>query len=562
MLHELRRVFSQPDPVIGGWVWKNGLDIGLGWRIIQSGGDMKTGSATSAGCATRRGGRREGVALGMVLVVVLAVSILGAALVSSAMLNAVETSRYLNSTKAFWLAEGGLQRFDKRAFEGDFTGFGDTTFAEGTVQVTVSNNATPPYAEAVAIVQGAEQRIKVEYQYLAPSYNHAIFSANESGTPWTFTLRGTGVPNSSDIGGKDIVMGNIYADGDVRLYEQSMVSNAPAPNTYALAGDVEATGIIRLTNSATVRGSQSQYVTKKLAPDLTNMNYAANCTWDVARAFNTTNVDANGRLPSGHPLRNVVRRRVASGQTNFYFEPVNVFTEAGPNEDKKAGNPLDLSLGNPSRGQVYYVDGHVWFHNTTAYGFSVTGKTTIVSTKDIHISDNLKYANTNSLLCLVALGTYNSSGNLTSGGNVYFGDPTYGTTYMVDAFMFAANNFYYNISADNPSQQEVPDTGFTVYGNYAAMNQVVIYRDWYQSNGLWRAAWYDPSTNRWRDAMPIGGTNNRVLPTNTTFRHYQMIVKYDERIRQQATQPPQLPRIQTANSGIYGGITRWDAYPY
>lgn len=519
---------------------------------------MKTRDAVELQLACFDGGR-QGMALGMVMVIVLAISILGVALMSASTMNSVETSRYLNSVKAFWLAEAGIQRFEKRAFAGNFTGFSDTALGGGLLQVTVNSNVTPPYAESIAVVHGAEQRVLVHYQYLALSYQHVLFAANRSGSPWSFTLRGTGNPNASDVGGRDILMGDLYADGDVKLYEQSIVSNAPAPNTFYLSGDVEATGTITLSNSASVTGTRYEHVPDKDAPDLVDMNYASNNTWNISREFQNAGV-SSGRLPVGHPLRNVVVKNPSDRSTensrttgdDFYFEPMNANNNGA--SQKEARTPLNLGAN-----QTYYADGHVWFHNLDVMGFAVTGTATIAATRDVHISDNLKYATTNSLLGLVALGNYDSSGNLLNGGNVYFGDPEYGTTYTVDAFMFAASNFYYNTSANNPSQQEEPETGFQVFGNFAAMNQVVVYRDWYTggSPARPRAAWYDPSTNRWRDALTLS-----ILGTNTTFRHYQMIVKYDERIRNQSTQPPRLPRQQGVAGGMYGGIIDWSVAPY
>jgi hypothetical protein len=213
--------------------------------------------------------------------------------------------------------------------------------------------------------------------------------------------------------------------------------------------------------------------------------------------------------------------------------------------------PLNLGMN-----AVYYVDGHVWFENSGTMGFTYTGVATIVSTRNIHLGDNLTHA-TNSLLGLVALGSYDSSGHLQSNtGNIYFGDPNFGTLYSADAFMLAANNFYYNTDSSNVAGE--PLTGFTVFGNYAAMNQVLVFRDWYtNSPGNVDAAWYDPSTNRWRDVL-----SNNILSTNKIFKHYQMIVKYDERIRRQSTQPPHLPGMQSFTAdGIYGGIYDWSLNP-
>ena len=514
------------------------------------------------------------MALGMVMVIAVVVSILGFALMSASSMNSLETSRYLNTVKAFWLADAGVQLSDKRAFNQNWASFSKTTSDGGGIQVTVFSNATPTaYAECIGIVQGATQRVQVEYQYLAPSFNHALFAANASSNTWYFTLRGIGNPavvSGHEINGKDVIMGDVFINGNVALYEQSMISNGIAPNTYLLRGDVTATGSIALSNSASVLGTRYQYQTNQPVPNVNLMNYASNNTWNVAREFQNAGV-SSGSLPSGHPLRNIVVKNPSNraaqnnstpGVDDFYFEPQSSYYD-NTGGSKGASTPLNLGTRT-----VYYVDGHVWFNNLSVYGFKVSGTATIASTRDIHISDNLKYASTNALLGLIAAGTYNSSGQRTDGGNVYFGDPEYGTMYTADAFMFAANNFLYNASSSNPSLQMEPDTGFQVYGNYAAMNQIRVYRDWYSfldtnaANGTitprTNSAWFDPTVNQWRDVM---STNLLTWKTNN-MRHYQMTLKYDERIRQQSTQPPRLPGLQTGASGwYYGGITRWILVP-
>lgn len=94
--------------------------------------------------------------------------------------------------------------------------------------------------------------------------------------------------------------------------------------------------------------------------------------------------------------------------------------------------------------RIYYVYGDIWIHSRSTYGFILDGKLTTVATGDIHISDNIEYVTNESLLGLVAPGKYDSSGNISNGGNIYFWAPRYGTTDSVFGMMFVANNFLYN----------------------------------------------------------------------------------------------------------------------
>jgi hypothetical protein len=180
------------------------------------------------------------------------------------------------------------------------------------------------------------------------------------------------------------------------------------------------------------------------------------------------------------------------------------------------------------------------------------GKVTIVATGNIHICDNLQYKDANSMLGLVALGTYNPSGHLTSGGNVYFGDAVYGNMGMFSAMMFAANDFLYNSDPVTGKLAE-PDSGFTLNGNLAALNKVSIERDWYTEDSTAKAkpTTYDPATGQWVDVK-----TGKVLSSTeiSSLRHYQMILNYDDRVRSRNTQPPGLPR---GVGLIFDGLTNW-----
>jgi hypothetical protein len=410
-------------------------------------------------------------------------------------------------------------------------------------------------------------QIRIDLAYLARPFEHSIYAGNYDNTPWSFQLRGAGampVPTSTTQkfpGGLDSIYGDVYIRGDAYMYDGSGIYRPSSPNLYSLDGDLNTTGTSTLNDSATVAGNQHQNVPYNPPPDLPAMDYAHNNSYDIAKIFNDLNI-SSGYLPSGHPLRNVVVKNPSTrgpensstpGADDFYFEPSNI---SGAGTVSTAVTPLNLGTN-----KVYYVDGHVWFNSERTYGFKVDGTATIVATRDIHVSDNLAYNNKTrdpvsgnppDMLALVALGQYNSSGVRTSNGDVYFGDPEFGSLYTVDAFMFAGNNFYYNTRSNNSTGQEEPDSGFKVFGNYMAVNQVVVLRDWYTANGLPRAALYDQVTRQWKDAITGSVLTSTQLATR---RHYAMRVEYDDRIRDAATQMSGLPR---GNGTIFSGEKGWE----
>ena len=127
--------------------------------------------------------------------------------------------------------------------------------------------------------------------------------------------------------------------------------------------------------------------------------------------------------------------------------------------------------------------------------------------------------------------------------------------YEFDGLMFAANDFLYN--TDHVSEEGAePETGFKVKGNFVGLNHVSVNRDWYtpDDGGQSRSAYYIPEMG-WVDVL-----DGTVLSQNEfdSLRHYQMIVDYDERVRDISTQPPGLPR---GPGVIFNGITYWEELP-
>ncbi len=503
----------------------------------------------------------RGIALVTVVGLAVIIIVLGFSLLTLAKSEIILTQKAIKRTKAFYLAEAGLSKLATRLHNNEFENIENTALGEGhyRVDVYLDDKDLPSYAISTGRVANQKKRIKVGISFLAAPYEHSIYAGNSDGQKWYFVLRGKGNPQqvgfSREVGGRDIVNGNIRIHGDIILCEESSVNPAPLPNTYGLNGDVDATGDIDILDSASISGEARENVDGIDPPDLIGMNYEINNTHNVSQIFADRGINS-GYLPSENELYNVVVKNptdrsdecAATTGDDYFFEPARV---TGGGGQKDATTPLHLGSN-----RIYYVDGDVWVHNKTTYGFLVDGKATIVATGDIHICDNTKYADNQSLLGLVALGNYDDYNQLVSGGNVYFGDPRYGTTYTVSALMFAANDFLYNTDSVTGGVEE-PQTGFSVYGNLNGLNQVSINRDWYNDdktkNG--KPAYFDPSTGQW-----ISIEDGRALTSTeiNTLRHYQMIINYDDRIWTQDTQPPGLPR---GGGTIFAALTDWEELP-
>jgi len=520
-----------------------------------------------SGVALAKSGK--GIVLVVVLVFTLILTILGFSVLSVASSEAILAQKDVDKTKAFYLAEAGLEIFSAKLaseeIKGNQSGSIEGDLGEGSYRVDYSSDGN---AIATGIAGGQEKRVKVAVTFLAPPYEKSIYAGGFDGTAWTLMLRGTGSPvnkGGSYVGGKDTINGNVFIDGDVRLYEQSSVKPAPLPNTYNLDGDVDATGHVNHYDSSSISGVITEGAEMQDAPDLVSMNYAVNNTYNVAQIFTAAGV-SSGYLPAGNELRDVFVKnpsdRKAECDTtsgnDFFFEPSKGFVVGGP---FTGDTPLHAG-GTKGTTNVYYVDGDVWVDSKPTYGFKMDGKVTIVATGNIHVCDNVQYKDpSKDMLGLVALGKYDGSGQLVSGGNIYFGDPGYGNMGRFDAMMFAANNFLYNIDPIGGTLKE-PDSGCTILGNLSALNEVSIDRDWYTKGGTgsnYRPCRYDTATGKWVDAKT--GTVLTAGETGTggsKIRHYQMIINYDDRVRNRSTQPPSLPR---GVGLIYSGLSNWEELP-
>jgi len=504
--------------------------------------------------------QQKGIVLVAVVIFTLVFTILGFSVLFVAGNEIMQTRKDIRKTTAFYLAEAGVGRFIANFNTGIAADINETTFGGGSYQVEYHPEANTPYAIGTGTAGGYQKRIKVTLSFLAPPFDCGVYAGNLGGGAWSLMLRGKGDPctqSGGNYNGKDIVNGNIYVDGNVCMYDQSKVNPAPAPNTYSLEGDVDATGDIHHYDSSTIAGDVNAHAPKEDPPDLIAMNYAVNNTHNVSQYFADAHV-TQGTLPAGNALRdvfqinpsNMTAECASTDGNDYFFTPSTGFVGGAWNT---ATTPI-----HPGTDRVYYVDGDVWVHSKSTYGFNMDGKVTIVATGNIHICDNMQYANTSSMLGLIALGKYDTSGHRVSGGNIYFGDPVYGTLYKFSAMMFAANNFLYNTNPISATSAE-PSSGFIITGNLSALNNVTVERDWYTkgsgSTSTRRAARYNPLTGQWIDSL----TGTVLTSTEIgTMKHYQMIVNYDERVRNRTTQPKGLPK---GVGYIFGGIIKWEELP-
>jgi hypothetical protein len=266
----------------------------------------------------------------------------------------------------------------------------------------------------------------------------------------------------------------VYSGGNIKLTGTATIDGTPRAN-------------------GTITGVAGETGVTQPIPDIAGMNYAVNNDVNVAAAFASATYGGGGsyggnawQLPESNRAhifrKNPSDRTADTGATakdDYFledrFEPFNGSTAIDPS----GGSHITISgvAGEPGasgNNLVYYIDGNLWIHNKNAYSFTLWNSTdtaiklTFVVKGNIYISDNIFYDNADKDgLALIAI----KDSAVTNSGNIYFGDPTFGTLEYMSAFMYAENNFYdNNLSASGSAK-------VTVNGNMTAGNQVKINRD-------------------------------------------------------------------------------------
>ncbi len=296
----------------------------------------------------------------------------------------------------------------------------------------------------------------------------ALFSGNSSGDPlYDLKLGGNGVQ-------ADKITGNVYSGGNVKITGNASVNGA-----------IESSGVIA---GGTGKEGKSLPV-----PDMASMNYESTCDFNVNNLFAGATFQTAGglggkawQLPESNPAhifrKNPNDRTSVTSKTpkdDYFLEDPYENVSGSSTTDWQHATPITLSgmggkPGPNSTNKVFYIDGNLWIHNLNAYSFALVSpdgtpvRLTIVVKGNIYISDNIIYQDTNrDGLAMIAM----KDSTQVDSGNIYFGDPQFGTLEQMDAFMYAENNFLdNNLSASGSAK-------VTVNGNMTAGNQVKINRD-------------------------------------------------------------------------------------
>lgn len=258
-------------------------------------------------------------------------------------------------------------------------------------------------------------------------------------------------------------------------------------------------------------------------PDLNSINYDSIA--DLVINLNGSNqIVKSGPLAGNSP--NVFQPSLSA--SDYRFGSVQTFDDHdrpyihfGPPNGANGGTiPLDSRLD----GKLVVVKGNLWLHDTSQFvlNFPNSGNgvhLTIVVEGNLYISDDLNYRRALDGVLIIAKqvpgtesytdlngdhvrqanepiinddgdGVY--EGPREGSGNVYFGDPRFGTGGVTDGYIYAENNAYLtsmNPNVDPPSGQ---DAVYGVFGFMSAGNQLILGNRTSGSNYVNFRVKYDP----------------------------------------------------------------------
>ncbi len=314
---------------------------------------------------------------------------------------------------------------------------------------------------------GAQRTIEVVAEPIPPGpFDHSMFAGNFSNDPaYGLSLGGHGSQ-------ADRIVGNVYSGGDVTFDGDSSID-----------GELRAGG--------TITGAAGQEGVSMELPQVLDVDYEHFHDYNVAQLFESSNRTSNSlggtadQLDASNPAH--IFRRNPSDRTSdtnstakddyFLEDP---YESIGVDRAQTGSDATQVSLPGSANNSVFYIDGNLWIHNRRTLSMKIrnTGqdptRVTFVVKGNIYFSDNLFYENPAEdgvgFISLV-------DENVEDSGNIYFGDPVFGTMRFAESLLFAENNFVDN-NLDRSGTAEV-----ILRGNMTAGNQVAINRDYIDGAG-------------------------------------------------------------------------------
>ncbi len=310
-------------------------------------------------------------------------------------------------------------------------------------------------------------------------FQNAIFSGNRSGDPsYVMKFGGAGVQ-------ADQILGDVYSGGQLTFAKDAKIKGVPRAKA---AVTIPAGGVLPV-GTAPAAAPETGIV--QAIPDITGMHYETSNDVNVSQQFASATYRSNSaggkawELPKTNPAHifrmnpnDRTANTSATVKNDYFLEDPYEAVRSDSSSD--GSDPYRVTLGKTADGgpsgnkKVYYIDGNLWLHNPNTMSFRLESdeasgmQVTFVVKGNIYISDNLFLKDkVKDGIALIAM----KDPAVTDSGNVYFGDPSFGTLEHMEAFLYAENSFFDNNLSSTGSAK------VDVLGNMTAGEKVAINRD-------------------------------------------------------------------------------------
>lgn len=400
---------------------------------------------------------------------------LSGAILTISLSSSREQAAAKNRHKAFFVANSGLSHAVANFSVGTYDDLGapaaPVEFSDGGYWASVVDNGDETYTiTSTGLVGRQEATIEAVIRAVSGGiFDNALFAGNSSGDLlYRLTLGGDG-------GEADEVNGDVYSGGNVHVW-----------------GDAAVNGMVRANGVISGGTGEANDVAQPI-PDLQAPAYETTADFDV-RAMFLADARYQSSVAGGMAWQlgpqspaHIFRLNPSDRTTELNHTEKDDFFLEDPYEPmavdryQDGTDPYKISLagvgnapGPNGNDRVYYVDGNLWLHNKKAYSFQFDSpeaagiQVTFVVKGNIYFSDNLFYDDLQrDGVAFIAM----KDDAVDDSGNIYFGDPEFGTLRHMQAYMYAEDTFL-DVNLD-----ETGSTVVEVDGIMSAGNHVSIVRD-------------------------------------------------------------------------------------
>ena len=480
---------------------------------------------------------QRGAALVMVFVLTAVIAMFVSIALTHTSATSREVSAETNRIQALYLAEAGISAglnqiaISRRTGAPVSSTIGSPDSPRsliGDYWTTITNNGDDTFRiTATGAVGTSTRTLEVIAAPVPPGpFEHSMFAGNFSGDS-AYSLELGGVGSQADI-----ISGDVYSGGDVFFNDDA-----------TLNGSLRAGGSI--TGIEGIAGVHMDL------PRVLDIDYEQFNDHDVAELFKSSDrrfdslggwADQLGSSSPAHIFRRNPSDRVRDTQNtvgdDYFLE--DPFEGIGVDWNQDGSDATVVTLPESANNSVFFIDGNLWLHNRRTLSLKLRAnngdpiRVTFVVKGNIYFSDNLFYDDPSvDGAAFIAL----SEEGREDSGNIYFGDPSFGTMAFAESMLFAENNFVdNNLSTSSNARMELR-------GNMTAGNQVAINRDFVDR---WGRVTHTKLDLAFDPRQAVGGLNLPGLPIEADHPIGYTIAAWRE-IALPASAAPDAPTIQVPN---------------